>query len=133
MVTCHVHLQPPKPPPCRPSNHDHHILTAIASHCEHGGIDLLSGQRRPLGCSDLMDYCMRPRGAGTSVLTRLFNPRVGRDLAVSSFPHRFLLLHLHLHLHPHLPIFMLPSAPLWCQRRPLCSLTSPLRTLTQHG
>lgn len=26
---------------------------------------------------------MRPRGTGTSVLTWLFNPRVGRDLAVS--------------------------------------------------
>lgn len=38
------------------------------------------------GCPDLMDYCMRPRGTGTSVLTWLFNPRVGRDLAVSSPP-----------------------------------------------
>ncbi len=38
------------------------------------------------GCPDLMDYCMRPRGTGTSVLTWLFNPRVGRDLAVSRPP-----------------------------------------------
>lgn len=43
------------------------------------------------GCPDLMDYCMRPRGAGTSVLTWLFNPRVGRDLAVSSPPSMLIL------------------------------------------
>lgn len=37
-------------------------------------------------CPDLMDYYMRPRCTGTWVLMWLFNPRVGRDLAVSSPP-----------------------------------------------
>lgn len=40
------------------------------------------------GCPDLMDYCMRPTGTETSVLMRCFNPRVGRDLAVSTTPHQ---------------------------------------------
>lgn len=37
-------------------------------------------------CPDLMDYYMRPRCTGTRVLMWLFNPWVGRDLAVSSPP-----------------------------------------------
>lgn len=31
---------------------------------------------------------MRPTGTETSVLMRCFNPRVGRDLAVSTTPHQ---------------------------------------------
>lgn len=61
-------------------SHIPHVIVRIS---KPAGIDLLSGRR---GCPDLMDYCMRPTGRETSVLTRCFNPRVGRDLAVSTPP-----------------------------------------------
>lgn len=58
----------------------------IQACCYWSAVQPVETARR--GCPDLMDYCMRPTGTETSVLMRCFNPRVGRDLAVSTTPHQ---------------------------------------------